>query len=774
MNYNLVENIYTDKDINDMITTLQSDRLTMGNKVKEFETKFSEKFNFNYSVMVNSGSSANLLAFSVLCNPKRKHYLKKGSRILVPSVCWSTSVYPIIQNGMIPIFMDVNPETLNINAEDINNFENIQGIVLVHILGNSTNMEKIMKIVNEKNLIVMEDTCESLSSKFKSTYLGGFGDMGTYSFYYSHHMTTIEGGMITCKTEEDYQLLLCLRSHGWNRNQTNKKQYEFINNKYCFINFGYNLRPTEIQGAMGLNQLNDLDQRNKIRKINYKNITNKLLHHNRNYNIFTVAKKTDGCDVAWFAIAIFLSNKYIKYLNDFLKYLDSNKIENRPIVTGNFTRQPVMELIDPEIDPKRFKGADKIHFNGFYIGCHTNRIYSNSEIDDLLKIFFSYKHFNYKIPFFDSPYNLEKSLPYVIDSIKSTWISIGGKYIEECEKKLQKIVGCKYIILTLTGTAAIHCMVKCLKYRYPDCKKIYIPNNTYIACINILLQEYDISMIECVDVDIHTLNITNVSHLDKNAALFVIHNIAGITNIPKIKRERPDLIIFEDNSEGFLGKYEHFPTGSKSIASTLSFNMNKNCTSGQGGAFCTNDKELYDYIFSFTRQGFTNIDSMTREYKKFHYKMIGHNYRMTNMTAAVLLSQIEQIDDILKTKQKVYNIYKSNLNNSNLILQKIDNEIEQSYWNIVIRIKDNTSYKYIEKKLDEYFIETRPMFLPIQKFKHLCNIKCTENTNSFKIHNEYIFIPCNNIKEHNIKYICNILQNIKLEHYYSYPYEASK
>ena len=108
------------------------------------------------------------------------------------------------------------------------------------------------------------------------------------------------------------------------------------------------------------------------------------------------------------------------------------------------------------------------------------------------------------------------------------------------------------------------------------------------------------------------------------------------------------------------------------------------------------------------------------------------------------------------------------------IIQKIENEIEQSYWNIVIRIKDNTSYKYIEKKLDEYFIETRPMFLPIQKFKHLCNIKCTENTNSFKIHNEYIFIPCNNIKEHNIKYICNILQNIKLEHYYSYPYEASK
>ena len=134
--------------------------------------------------MVNSGSSANLLALSVLCNPKRKKHLRKGDKVLVPSVCWSTSVYPIVQNGLIPVFMDSNPETLNINAEDINKYDNIKGIVLVHILGNSTNMDKVMEIVKEKDLIVLEDTCESLSSTYNDKFLGGFGDMGSFLFIF--------------------------------------------------------------------------------------------------------------------------------------------------------------------------------------------------------------------------------------------------------------------------------------------------------------------------------------------------------------------------------------------------------------------------------------------------------------------------------------------------------------------------------------------------------------------------------------------------------------
>ena len=299
-----VENTYTTNDIDAMIDVLKSDQLTMGKNVKQFEEEFAKKFNFNYCIMVNSGSSANLLALSVLCNAKRSNYLKKGDRILVPSVCWSTSVFPILQNGLEPVFMDVNPETLNINAEDIEKYPNIRGIVLVHILGASTNMEKVMEIVEKNNLITMEDTCESLSSKYNDTFLGGFGDMGTYSFYFSHHMTTIEGGMITCKTKDDYNLLLSCRAHGWSR--YDNKTYEGVNNKFCFINQGYNLRPMETQGAMGLNQLKDLDSRNNNRRKNYQNITSAVLNDYRNYNIIHGVKQLEDSHPEWFAIALFL------------------------------------------------------------------------------------------------------------------------------------------------------------------------------------------------------------------------------------------------------------------------------------------------------------------------------------------------------------------------------------------------------------------------------------------------------------------------------------
>lgn len=747
----LVEKTYDDEDIQAMVNVFKGDKFTMGKKVREFELEFSKKFNFNYSVMVNSGSSANLLALSVLCNPKRKKHLKKGDKVLVPAVCWSTSVYPIVQNGLIPIFMDSNPETLNINAEDINKYNNIKGIVLVHILGNSTNMEKVMKIVKEKDLIVLEDTCESLSSKYNNKFLGGFGDMGSFSFYFSHHMTTIEGGMITCKTKEDYKLLLCLRAHGWSR-YTNES-YEGVNDKFCFINFGYNFRPMETQAAMGLVQLKKLDKRNTIRKKNYVNITSSIINDYRNYNIFTKAKKTDNCNPQWFAIVLFLSKKYIKYREDFMKYLDSNGIDNRPVVTGNFTRQPVIKMIDNNIDPLLYSGAEIIHNQGIYIGCPTFKIYSQDEIQKIVDVLYSFEKFDFKIPFYHSPHKIEKSLSYVEDAIKSTWIAESGKYVNKCCEELKKLTNTNYTLLTSCGTSALHCLIKALKFKYPECKKIYIPNNTYIACINMLLHEFPMNMIECLDVDIDTLNIEDVSKLEKNSALFVIHNIGGITNIPKIKRERPDLIILEDNAEGFLGKHEGIPTGGHSLASSISFHMNKNITAGQGGAFCTNDKEVYDYISCYVKYGLTN--------EKFKYKMIGNNYKMSNVLAAILLSQIEQIDEILNDKERIYNLYKEELKDHPKIkFQVIKEDVCNSYWNMVLRLVGNKSYKELEQKLKNHNIEARPMFYPLQTFEYLKDLKVPVNTNSIQINNEYVFVPINKVKKHNIKYICNVLKKL--------------
>jgi CDP-6-deoxy-D-xylo-4-hexulose-3-dehydrase len=751
MKLRLVERTYTEGDINAMKEVLNSDRFTMGKKVEEFERAFCEKFNFNYCVMVNSGSSANLLAMSVLSNEHRMKYLKKGDRVLVPSVCWSTSVYPIIQNGLIPVFMDINPKTLNIDAEEINKYENISGIVLVHILGNSANMEKVMKIVKEKDLIVFEDTCESLSSTYNDEYLGGFGDMGSFSFYFSHHMTTVEGGMVTCKTKEDYDLLRCLRAHGWSR--YSDKTYEGVNNKFCFINIGYNFRPMEIQAAMGLNQLLDLDKRNKIRKKNYNNITKRIYTDRRNYNIFELTEKTEGCNAMWFAIVLILNDEYESEMKNYVEYLDKNGIENRPVVTGNFTRQPVMKMINENINPEVYKGAEKIHRCGLYIGCPTNEVYSDEKIEEIVDILYSFEKFNFKIPFYHSPHKIEKSLPYVEDAIKSTWIAESGKYVNKCCEELKKLTNTKYTLLTSCGTSALHCLIKALKFKYPECKKIYIPNNTYIACINMLLHEFSMNMIECLDVDIDTLNIEDVSKLEKNSALFVIHNIGGITNIPKIKRERPDLIILEDNAEGFLGKYEGIPTGGHSLASSISFHMNKNITAGQGGAFCTNDKEVFEHISCYVKYGLTN--------ERFKYKMIGNNYKMSNVLAAILLSQIEQIDEILNDKKIIYNLYKEELKDHPKIkFQVIKEDVCNSYWNMVIRLVGNTSYKELEEKLKIHNIEARPMFYPLQTFEYLKDLKVPANTNSLQINNEYVFVPINKVKKHNIKYICQVLKKL--------------
>jgi len=181
--------------------------------------------------------------------------------------------------------------------------------------------------------------------------------------------------------------------------------------------------------------------------------------------------------------------------------------------------------------------------------------------------------------------------------------------------------------------------------------------------------------------------------------------------------------------------------------------MNKNLTSGQGGAFCTNDRELFDYISSYTRHGFTG--------EKFHYMMVGNNFRMTNVSAAILLSQIEQSEEILNEKKNMYKLYKKYLTNSKKIeLQQINGDTKSSYWYLVVRIKDNKEYLSVGEKLLKCNIDTRPMFLPIQGFNHLMNLKHNTNTNSYKIHNEYIFLPFNNINENTIKYICSCLSNI--------------
>jgi CDP-4-dehydro-6-deoxyglucose reductase, E1 len=345
--------------------------------------------------MVNSGSSANLLAMAVATNYKRKNKLKQGDKIIVPNICWSTSVCPIIQMGLVPIFIDVDPLTMNMNVDLLEDLitPDVKGIIAVHILGNCTNMTKLMEIVNKHKLFLMEDTCESLGSTYNGKALSTFGDFGTHSFYYSHHITTIEGGMVVCNNEDDYELLKCLRAHGWTRHLKNKEELEEmhkeVDSRFLFVNVGYNFRPMETQGAMGSVQLKKLNSKNYARIYNHDTIVNKIMNDKRNNDIFNTPISLENAKPAWFGLTLILNEKYKHHLNNFLQYLTENKVENRPVVTGNFARQPIFKFMDIEVEPSSYEGAEVLHTRGFFIGLSCE-ILSDERINNLIEILFNY------------------------------------------------------------------------------------------------------------------------------------------------------------------------------------------------------------------------------------------------------------------------------------------------------------------------------------------------------------------------------------------------
>ena len=394
--YPLIETTYNKEEILAMMDVLVTDRLTMGKNVSHFEEEFCKICRDKIRYYGKLGSSANLLSMAVATNPSRKNFLKPGDKVIVPNVCWSTSVFPIIQMKLTPVFVDVDPYTLNMDINHLKSIMNpeIKGIVAVHILGNSTNMDELMKIVKDNNLFLMEDTCESLGSTYNNQYLGTFGDFGSYSFYYSHHITTIEGGMVVCNNDEDYELLKCIRAHGWTRYLKDRveleNQHSDIDPRFLFVNTGYNLRPMETQGAMGIIQLKKLDEKNRNRITNYKNISTNLLDDKRNNDYLSVPKATNKCCPAWFCMPLIMSPKVCHLYKKFLSYLTENDVENRPIVTGNFARQPVCKkFIEDTVDPAVFVGAEILHKQAFFIGLPCEEM-TQDRVENLIDIIFNF------------------------------------------------------------------------------------------------------------------------------------------------------------------------------------------------------------------------------------------------------------------------------------------------------------------------------------------------------------------------------------------------
>lgn len=389
----LGQNVHDADDILKMVETLLTGKFTMGEQVEKFEKMFAEYIGVKYAVMVNSGSSANLLALAAITNYQCSNKLLPGDEVLVPVVCWSTSVFPIIQTGLTPIFVDVDPTTLNVDLEDLEKkiTPKTKAVVLVHVLGNCANMNQLMKIVNQHKLILIEDACESLGSSYNQKYLGTFGDIGTYSFYYSHHITTAEGGCVVTNNDEYYELIKSLRAHGWSRSLKNKEEIQQkhpdLDTRFTFVNLGYNLRPMEIQATMGISQLQKLQTKNNNRKINYHKIKEKIQADSRG-KFLSFPIQTELADAVWFGIILFLQEGLD--LSNYLEYLSKQGVENRPIVTGNMIRQPVIKDLYPQLKPEDFPGAEECHFRGLFIGLSCN-LMSDESIEELVNIILGYQ-----------------------------------------------------------------------------------------------------------------------------------------------------------------------------------------------------------------------------------------------------------------------------------------------------------------------------------------------------------------------------------------------
>ena len=365
--YNLASDSWGNQEIEAINEVIKSNRYTMGPKVKKFEEEFARYFNSDYAIMVNSGSSANLLMIASLFFSKN-HNLQKGDEVIVPAVSWSTTYFPVNQYGLKLVFVDVDRETLNIDINEVIRAISAKTKIIfaVNLLGNPCDLEKLQSICKQKNIILIEDNCESLGAIYKKKFTGTFGELGSFSFFFSHHMQTMEGGMILTNNKNLYELCVSLRAHGWirdlpNDNDIEKKTGNPFYDAFNFVTPGYSIRPLEMSGAIGSVQLKKLQTFIDSRRKNAK-LFNSLFKDEPN---IIIQKETE--ESSWFGFSIILVNKLSGNRDKLVNILSENNIECRPIVAGNFTKNPVIKFLNYKIIGE-LKSSDDIDKNGFFVG----------------------------------------------------------------------------------------------------------------------------------------------------------------------------------------------------------------------------------------------------------------------------------------------------------------------------------------------------------------------------------------------------------------------
>jgi len=355
-----------------VLDVLRNHKTIIGEKTKEFEKKVATLFGKKYGIMVNSGSSANLLAFELLSLPKR-------SEVITPVVTFSTTLSPIIQKQLIPVFVDIEPGSYLIDMDKMEDAigENTKALMIPSLLGNVPDMKRIKKVADENSLIFIEDSCDTLGATFEGVPTGIYSDISTTSFYGSHVITAAGGGGMICVNDvERYRKCKMLR--GWGRSsavdesEDIKKRFGVkleglpYDSKFIFEEVGYNFLPLEISAAFGLAQLKKLGTFSDIRRDNFLRLTEFFSQ----YDYFILPKQLPSVKTPWLAFPLTIQSDAPFSRLDIVTYLEENGIQTRPVFTGNVLRQPAFKNIDYKNHDKDYPVANNIMKNSFVIGCH--------------------------------------------------------------------------------------------------------------------------------------------------------------------------------------------------------------------------------------------------------------------------------------------------------------------------------------------------------------------------------------------------------------------
>lgn len=370
INWKLASSTWEKEEYLALLEQISLDQFSLSEKVKKMEENFAKWNNAKYCVMVNSGSSANLLMIaSLFFTNDNKLRLKKGDEVIVPAVSWSTTYYPLEQYGLKLVFVDVDIDTLNLDLGQVENAlsEKTKAIFAVNLLGNPCDFSHLKALCEEREIILLEDNCESLGCKFGDKFGGTIGIMGSHSSYFSHHFSTMEGGYVTTNNEELYHILLSLRSHGWTRHLPKNNYVSGIKSDdpfeetFKFVLPGYNVRPLELSAAVGLKQIEKLSGFIKVRRSNgeyFKKVFSK-------FNLVRTQKEIGQS--SYFGFSLVLEESVNR--KDVISKLAELNVEHRPIVAGNFTKNPVLKYLNHRIQGN-LVNSNIIDRQGLFLGNH--------------------------------------------------------------------------------------------------------------------------------------------------------------------------------------------------------------------------------------------------------------------------------------------------------------------------------------------------------------------------------------------------------------------